>query len=97
MGDFNVVLGVHERSQGAGNPTRPSLEFQAFIDEAQLHDVEVVGLHFTWTTRRSNHGYMATGLDRVLVNNKFLDLWHNVSSICASPYFVGSSPPSAEA
>ncbi|KAL8507343.1 hypothetical protein ACS0TY_018040 [Phlomoides rotata] len=75
MGDFNVVLGAHERSRGAGNPTRPSQEFRAFLDEAHLHDMDTVGSQFTWVTRQSNLGYMAARLDRVLVNDDFLDLW----------------------
>ncbi|KAL8488100.1 hypothetical protein ACS0TY_024401 [Phlomoides rotata] len=80
MGDFNVVLGAHERSRGAKNPARPSQEFMAFLDEAQLHDMDTSGPQFTWVTRRSNHGYMATHLDRVLVNDGFLDLWHSASA-----------------
>ncbi|KAL8514554.1 hypothetical protein ACS0TY_013592 [Phlomoides rotata] len=80
MGDFNVVLGAHERSRGAQNPAHPSKEFRAFLDEVQLHDMETSGPQFTWVTRRSNHGYMAARIDRVLVNDGFLDLWHSVSA-----------------
>ncbi|KAL8524003.1 hypothetical protein ACS0TY_013820 [Phlomoides rotata] len=80
MGDFNVVLGAHERSRGARNPARPSQEFMAFLDEAHLHDMDTAGPQFTWVTRRSNHGYMAARLDRVLANDDFLDLWHSASA-----------------
>ncbi|KAL8555733.1 hypothetical protein ACS0TY_003520 [Phlomoides rotata] len=52
----------------------------AFLDEAQLHDMDTSGPQFTWVTRRSNHGYMAARLDRVLVNNGFLGLWHSASA-----------------
>ncbi|KAL8523469.1 hypothetical protein ACS0TY_013432 [Phlomoides rotata] len=73
MGDFNVVLGAHERSRGARNPSLPSQEFRAFLDEANLHNMDNSGPQFTWVTRRSNHGYVAARLDRVLVNDDFLD------------------------
>ncbi|KAL8546866.1 hypothetical protein ACS0TY_006543 [Phlomoides rotata] len=35
---------------------------------------------FTWVTRRSNLGYMAARLDRVLVSDDFLDLWQTTSA-----------------
>ncbi|KAL8492490.1 hypothetical protein ACS0TY_023895 [Phlomoides rotata] len=79
MGDFNVVLGAHERSRVAHNPSRPSQEFRTFLDNAHLHDIDTAGPQFTWVTRRSNHGYMAARLNRVLVNDEFLDLWHTTS------------------
>ncbi|KAL8462900.1 hypothetical protein ACS0TY_033781 [Phlomoides rotata] len=80
MGDFNMVIGAHERSRGARNPARPTQEFMAFMDEAQLHDMDTSGPQFTWVTRRTNHGYMAARLDRVLVNDGFLDIWHSATA-----------------
>ncbi|KAL8502780.1 hypothetical protein ACS0TY_021771 [Phlomoides rotata] len=80
MGDFTVVLGAHERHRGAHNPSRPTHEFRAFLDEAHLHDMDTSGPQFTWVTRRANHGYMVARLDRVLVNDDFLDLWHSTSA-----------------
>ncbi|KAL8480341.1 hypothetical protein ACS0TY_027037 [Phlomoides rotata] len=80
MGDFNVVLGAHERSRGARNPARPTQDFMAFLDETHLHDMDTTGSQFTWVTRRSNHGYMAAHLDRVLVNDEFIDIWHSAAA-----------------
>ncbi|KAL8555640.1 hypothetical protein ACS0TY_003445 [Phlomoides rotata] len=50
------------------------------MDEAQLHNMDFSGPHFTWVTRRSNHGYMAARLDRVLVNDGFLNLCHSAAA-----------------
>ncbi|KAL8502779.1 hypothetical protein ACS0TY_021770 [Phlomoides rotata] len=52
----------------------------AFLDEAHLHDMDTSGSQFTWVTRRSNHGYMAARLDRVLVNDEFIDIWHSAAA-----------------
>ncbi|KAL8542656.1 hypothetical protein ACS0TY_003514 [Phlomoides rotata] len=49
----------------------------AFLDEPHLHDMDTSGPQFTWVTRRSNHAYMAARLDRVLVNDEFLDIWQS--------------------
>ncbi|KAL8546968.1 hypothetical protein ACS0TY_006615 [Phlomoides rotata] len=52
----------------------------AFLDGAHLHDMDTSSPQFTWVTRRSNHGYMAARLDRVLVNDEFLDIWQATSA-----------------
>ncbi|KAL8520041.1 hypothetical protein ACS0TY_010828 [Phlomoides rotata] len=80
MGDFNVVLGAHERSRGARNHPALLRSLGLFLDEAHLHDMDTSSPQFTWVTRCSNHGYMAARLDRVLVNDDFLDLWHTTSA-----------------
>ncbi|KAL8488047.1 hypothetical protein ACS0TY_024357 [Phlomoides rotata] len=74
IGDFNVVLGSHERSRGATRQICPSEEFMEFIDDAHLLDIESSGFQFTWSTRRSSSGYIAAKLDRVLASQAFLDL-----------------------
>ncbi|KAL8462761.1 hypothetical protein ACS0TY_033691 [Phlomoides rotata] len=78
MGDFNVVLGSHERSRGTSRHSRPSEEFREFIDDAHLLDIESSGSLFTWFTRQSSSGYMAARLDKALVYQGFLDLWHSL-------------------
>ncbi|KAL8463010.1 hypothetical protein ACS0TY_033862 [Phlomoides rotata] len=69
-------LGCPEPSSAA----RSSQEFMVFLDEAQLHDMDISGPQFTWVTRRSNQGYMAARLNWVLVNDGFLDFWHSSSA-----------------
>ncbi|KAL8473789.1 hypothetical protein ACS0TY_030588 [Phlomoides rotata] len=89
MGDFNVVLGSHERSRGATRQTRPSEEFMEIIDDVHILDVDSSGSQFTWSTRRYFSGIMAAKLDRVLASQGFLDLWHNLE-VTISMLFFGS-------
>lgn len=70
MGDFNVVLGANERSSSMVTHGPPVEEFQNFITQNDLTDVEVVGIKYTWATR-CNNSFMATRLDRALVNQNF--------------------------
>lgn len=77
MGDFNVVLGAHERSTGVLTQSAPTEEFRDFISAKDLYDIDVVGSRFTWSTRR-NGGFTAARLDRALASQGFLQLWVDV-------------------
>lgn len=76
-GDFNVVLGAHERSSGIIGHASSTMEFQNFISDKDLFDIEGVGNRFTWATRR-NDSYMAARLDRALASQDFLNHWDSV-------------------
>lgn len=65
IGDFNVVLGAHERSSGIIGHAASTTEFQNFISDKDLFDIEGVGNNFTWATRR-NGSYLVACLDRAL-------------------------------
>lgn len=78
IGDFNVVLGAHERLSGT-TPTCPTSDFQDFLSSAECLDIDSAGSRFTWVSRRP-HLIMAK-LDRVVANSRFLDLWSSVSLI----------------
>lgn len=67
MGDFNVVLGAHERSSGTIGHASSITEFQNFISDKDLFNIEGVGNGFTWATCR-NGEYMAARLDRALAS-----------------------------
>lgn len=67
MGDFNVVLGALERSSGIISHASPTTDFQNFISDMDLFDIEGVGNRFTWATRK-NDGYITACLDRALAS-----------------------------
>lgn len=80
MGDFNIVLGAHERSSGMLTHGLPVEEFQHFITQNDLIDVEAVGNKYTWATRHRNT-FMAARLDRALVTQNFLGNWDEVELV----------------
>lgn len=98
LGDFNAVLGAHERS--AGSPSRvETWDFQSFINDGDFLDLPSVGPFFTWSNHRFSHGYLETRIDRVLATQSFIDLWEAVNvkvglRACSdhSPLFLGCSP-----
>lgn len=78
MGDFNAVLGAHER-HSANPPIRIACqEFRDMIDDCELLEVVTAGNPYTWTNRRHFSNMVQSRIDRALCNHSFLDLWTTV-------------------
>ncbi|XP_019432709.1 PREDICTED: uncharacterized protein LOC109339680 [Lupinus angustifolius] len=52
LGDFNVVLGIHECRGMRLTPTSPCADFKNFIDSSNLIRLQTKGASFTWSNRR---------------------------------------------
>ncbi|KAL6175680.1 hypothetical protein ACLB2K_052319 [Fragaria x ananassa] len=75
VGDFNAVLGAHEKKGGAPVSRLSCEEFQAMSDICELIHVDTKGAQFTWARRRGVRGNVELRLDRCLVNLHWLDSW----------------------
>ncbi|KAL6224830.1 hypothetical protein ACLB2K_003685 [Fragaria x ananassa] len=75
VGDFNVVLGSHEKKGGAPVCARSCEEFQAMSDICQLVHIDTKGAQFTWARRKGVRGNVELRLDRCLANLDWLDAW----------------------
>ncbi|KAL6144808.1 hypothetical protein ACLB2K_055498 [Fragaria x ananassa] len=73
VGDFNAVLGSHEKKGGAPVCARSCEEFQAMSDICQLVHIDTKGAQFTWARRRGVRGNVELRLDRCLANLDWLD------------------------
>ena len=80
VGDFNSVLGAHERSNGTPPVQHEVYDFTAFLHASELIESASSGAFFTWSNRRFTGGYLETRIDRTLITNSFLDLWDSVTS-----------------
>ncbi|XP_057775029.1 uncharacterized protein LOC130994010 [Salvia miltiorrhiza] len=79
IGDFNALLGAHER-RGRRNPSAISCrEFWDFIDDNMLFQPVSSGPIFTWTDRRRFPYTTESVLDRVLISASFSDYWENIN------------------
>ncbi|KAL8537632.1 hypothetical protein ACS0TY_012668 [Phlomoides rotata] len=80
IGDFNAMLGAHERLSSRAPNGVSCADFRGFIEREFLFEVEAVGAAFTWASRRSNIGLISSKLDRVLAHEGFIDHWNSVSA-----------------
>lgn len=70
LGDFNCVLGAHEK-RGGGPPNASSCnEFLQMCDTCELLDIPTKGLSFTWSSRRTE-----VRLDRAIGNLDWIEAW----------------------
>lgn len=55
VGDFNAILGAHEKSGGNLPRSTSCDEFQAMVDTCNLVQIDQKGSPFTWTNGRKNY------------------------------------------
>lgn len=77
LGDFNAIRSISERRGRSLNQNRKDMDlFDGFIRDAQLLDLPLNGRNYTCYKA---DGTCKSRIDRVLVNNGWLDMWPSVS------------------
>jgi hypothetical protein len=75
MGDFNVPMSPVERSRGGSASGRPSQELKSVLDDCQLFDLTSSGCQFTWCNNQRRDERIYCKLDRVVVNEEWIDCY----------------------
>ncbi|XP_028090360.1 uncharacterized protein LOC114290623 [Camellia sinensis] len=73
LGDFNAIRFPYKKSGGSVSWSKDTEEFNSHILQAELVDLSYGGCQFTWANKRTNGDYIASKIDRVLVNEAWLD------------------------
>lgn len=73
-GDFNEILGNHEKIGGENCDVHLISNFQKIIDDCALQDLGFTGGLFTWCNRR-NANKISLRLDNFFANDEFLKLF----------------------
>ncbi|KAF5196979.1 Dnase i-like superfamily protein [Thalictrum thalictroides] len=72
VGDFNADLFSTEKKGGRSPGNVAMREFNSFMNENALVDVTRLGLKYSWCNRRKGKKRIFAKLDRMLVNQEFL-------------------------
>ncbi|KAL8498896.1 hypothetical protein ACS0TY_022024 [Phlomoides rotata] len=75
VGDFNAVLGAHERISSWAPSSVSCADFQGFIEQEEIFEVEAAGANFTWASRCLGQGLIASKLDRIFAHDSFIGHW----------------------
>ncbi|KAL8456445.1 hypothetical protein ACS0TY_034597 [Phlomoides rotata] len=70
--DFNAVLGAHKRISSRAPNSVSCADFQNFIEQEVLFEIEAAGTNYTWASRRSGQGFIASKLDIILAHDSFI-------------------------
>ncbi|GJV63872.1 RNA-directed DNA polymerase, eukaryota, reverse transcriptase zinc-binding domain protein [Tanacetum coccineum] len=92
MGDFNVSLSANENSIGSSFVDRGMRDFQECVNDAELSDVNSVGLRFTWNQKPHESSGVLKKIDRIMANLGFYDLFIGSSAIF-QPYRLSDHSP----
>ncbi|KAL2336043.1 hypothetical protein Fmac_010489 [Flemingia macrophylla] len=79
LGDFNVVLGAHEKMGGLPPRATACSDFVNWISHLGLIDVLTKGSPFTWSNGSAGAGLVKQRLDRLLCNRDSLVAWDAIS------------------
>ncbi|XP_024190514.1 uncharacterized protein LOC112194518 [Rosa chinensis] len=73
FGDFNCILGAHEKRGGAPPNGTSCLEFSQMCCDCELLDIPTNGLAYTWS-----NGHTEVRLDRSLGNMEWMNSWSSM-------------------
>ncbi|XP_028074557.1 uncharacterized protein LOC114276918 [Camellia sinensis] len=73
LGDFNAIRYPYEKFGGSVSWSKDKEEFNSYILKSELVDLSYGGCQFTWANKRTSGDYIGTKIDRVLVNEAWLD------------------------
>ena len=92
VGDFNIILGAHERT-GFGSHRRVAMQdFRNFLDEADLLPVSTTGLFYTWANRHRDGTYFESKLDRAVATESFHNAWADIHAFAGARASSDHSP-----
>ncbi|KAL7215163.1 hypothetical protein ACSBR1_027345 [Camellia fascicularis] len=86
LGGFNAIRYGSKKFGGSSVWSSEKEAFNSHILQLELMDLSYGGCQFTWANKRDSGDYIATKIDRVLVNESWLD-----SFSASSAYFHPSS------
>ncbi|XP_072074331.1 uncharacterized protein [Arachis hypogaea] len=76
-GDFNAIASPNEKEGGGEKYPTSIANFNYFIGENMLVDLEMVGRRYTWSNRRSGEELIQERLDRFLASEEWMQLYAN--------------------
>ena len=84
LGDFNVSRSIEEILGGNRRTNQAIIDFNMFIDEAELDDLRFVGSMYSWSNKQLENPILKK-LDRVLVNQDWISSFPNSGATFLSP------------
>ncbi|KAL0294970.1 UNVERIFIED_CONTAM: hypothetical protein Sradi_6858100 [Sesamum radiatum] len=92
LGDFNIVVDASESCGRTAESTPAMAEFREFIGDAALVHLPFTGCPFTWHNCSEGNRSLWRRLDRILVNDAWVEVWPLSSYLSALPQTSDHSP-----
>lgn len=72
LGDFNEILGNHEKKGGRIREESSFRDFRQLVRNYRIRDLPAIGDRFSWAGKREQHHVLCC-LDRTMSNDQWLD------------------------
>ena len=92
LGDFNVARHSSDIANYSRPKTRSMTQFVDAINSASLEDLKYVGVHYTWSNKQVGPANVSKKLDRVLINDTWLQYIPDAMAEFFSPGVSDHSP-----
>ncbi|XP_074265992.1 uncharacterized protein LOC141588449 [Silene latifolia] len=92
MGDFNVIRYLHENISHNSHVQSELVDFNECLIQCGLDDMNGSSCEYTWYNKQDAQTRVYTKLDRVLVNDKWKELFANTSAQFMDPGVSDRSP-----
>ena len=73
FGDFNLILGAHEKQGGHGLDYNHTIMFNTTLNQCNLTDLGYNGYKYTWANNQSDQAHIKARLDRFCANSNWLN------------------------
>ena len=91
LGDFNAILGAHEKKGGCLPIAQSCQDFIDWTQAGDLTHINTRGSNFTWSNGRLDNNHIQVRLDRTVCNQQSIGFWDAIScstlSKCHSDHY----------
>ena len=92
LGDFNSVLASSDRINGAPISQYEIQDFEDFLLNADVTEVQSSGFHFSWSNKGHGSARIASRIDRCLANQAWSQMFSHVMAKYLAPSVSDHSP-----
>ncbi|XP_062114704.1 uncharacterized protein LOC133825827 [Humulus lupulus] len=83
LGDFNSVFEAADRMGGKTISPKEVEDSRRWLDLGQVEEMKLLGSYYTWSNNQDGTNHIFSKLDRVFVNEDWLDTFPNVNAIAS--------------
>nr|GEY22360.1 RNA-directed DNA polymerase, eukaryota, reverse transcriptase zinc-binding domain protein [Tanacetum cinerariifolium] len=92
LGDFNISLHVDDKSTGTSTIDTCMRDFQSYVEDIEVSDVNNMGLRYTWNQKPKGDDGILKKIDRIMANIEFLASFIGASALY-QPYRILDHAP----
>ncbi|XP_062089601.1 uncharacterized protein LOC133796135 [Humulus lupulus] len=83
LGDFNSVFDVEDRIGGKAISPKEVEDARNWLDLGIVEEMKLLGSYYTWSNNQDGNNRIFSKIDRVFVNEDWIDMFPNVNAIAS--------------